>query len=79
MRREAHVRFGERDGRDRPARARYGAPVPTLRAPSPSQEDRLMTRRIREAGDILGISVVDHLIVGANGQFVSLRDRGELG
>ncbi|TGU71186.1 DNA repair protein RadC [Geomonas terrae] len=32
--------------------------------PSPSTEDREVTRRLREAGDLLGIRVLDHIIVG---------------
>jgi len=30
---------------------------------TPSREDREITRRLREAGDILGIKVLDHVIV----------------
>jgi DNA repair protein RadC len=32
--------------------------------PQPSQEDRVLTQRLAEAGKLLGISVLDHLIVG---------------
>jgi DNA repair protein RadC len=32
--------------------------------PQPSQEDRVLTQRLVEAGKLLGISVLDHLIVG---------------
>jgi hypothetical protein len=32
--------------------------------PSPSSEDIAITRRLKEAGDLLGIKVVDHVIVG---------------
>jgi DNA repair protein RadC len=32
--------------------------------PHPSQEDRVLTQRLVEAGKLLGISVLDHLIVG---------------
>ena len=35
-----------------------------------SEQDREVTRRIRQAGDILGIRLDDHIIVG-NGDFVS--------
>jgi DNA repair protein RadC len=31
---------------------------------TPSQEDRLLTKRLREAGDLLGITLLDHLILG---------------
>lgn len=33
--------------------------------PSPSTEDRLVTERLREAGMLLGIHLLDHLVVGA--------------
>ena len=42
--------------------------------PTPSPEDVAFTRRLREAGTLLGIDVVDHLVVGA-GEVVSLRER----
>lgn len=41
----------------------------------PSPEDILITRRIIEAGTMLDINVVDHLIVG-RGQWLSLREKG---
>jgi len=45
--------------------------------PTPSTEDRALTRRLRQAGELLGIQFVDHVIVG-RGQFVSLRELGVL-
>jgi DNA repair protein RadC len=44
--------------------------------PSPSVEDLAFTRRMAEAGDLLGVRLVDHLILGAGGAWVSLRERG---
>jgi DNA repair protein RadC len=41
--------------------------------PTPSGEDRMLTERLVEAGKILGIKVLDHVIV-ARGGFVSLLD-----
>ena len=41
----------------------------------PSQEDILLTRRLVQAGDVLGIKVLDHVIVGDSGHF-SFRDSG---
>ena len=32
--------------------------------PSPSPEDRTLTARLREAGELLGITLLDHLILG---------------
>lgn len=43
--------------------------------PSPSSEDIAITRRLKEAGDLLGIKVLDHVIVGTDGM-VSLLERG---
>lgn len=45
--------------------------------PTPSQEDRVLTRRLVAAGDVLGIRVLDHLIVG-DGRYVSFADQGWL-
>ena len=32
--------------------------------PTPSREDRELTRRLKEAGELLGITVLDHVIIG---------------
>jgi DNA repair protein RadC len=45
--------------------------------PSPSQDDILLTTRLREAGEILGIQVIDHVIFGDN-RYVSLKERGQI-
>jgi DNA repair protein RadC len=42
----------------------------------PSQEDILLTRRLSQAGDVLGIKVLDHVIVGEAGAQFSFRDNG---
>ena len=48
---------------------------------SASQEDVALTERLRLSGELLGIPVVDHLIVAADGRFTSLAegriDRGK--
>jgi DNA repair protein RadC len=41
-----------------------GASASTLRAPQPSQEDRVLTKRLVDAGQLLGITVIDHIILG---------------
>lgn len=46
--------------------------------PAPSREDLLFTGRMTRAGEVLGINLVDHLVVGAGDRWVSLRERGEL-
>lgn len=44
--------------------------------PSPSSEDLLFTRRLAEAGELVGVRLVDHVIVGSGGRWVSLHERG---
>ncbi|MCZ6507475.1 MAG: DNA repair protein RadC [Acidobacteria bacterium] len=44
--------------------------------PTPSAEDLSFTRRVAEAGDIVGVRLIDHLIIGGAGRWVSLRKRG---
>jgi DNA repair protein RadC len=53
----------------------YDAPVPTLRDPSPSPEDVVITRSIVQAGELLSIELLDHIVIGHN-RFVSLKERG---
>jgi DNA repair protein RadC len=43
--------------------------------PTPSQEDLDVTRRLWEAGRIIGIEVLDHLIIGDN-KYVSFKAEG---
>ena len=45
--------------------------------PNPSNEDRVITRRLKEAGELIGIPVLDHIIIG-EGQYVSFVERGLL-
>lgn len=45
--------------------------------PTPSQEDRVLTARLVSAGQLLGIQVLDHLVVG-DGSYVSFADQGWL-
>lgn len=42
--------------------------------PTPSSADRALTDRLEAAGDVLGVSVVDHVIIG-QGRHVSLHQR----
>lgn len=46
--------------------------------PEPSAQDVELTRRLREAADLVGIRLLDHVIVAADG-YTSLRERGYLG
>ena len=43
--------------------------------PSPSREDLEVTKRLVEAGILLGINVLDHIIVG-EGKFLSFKEKG---
>lgn len=43
--------------------------------PTPSAEDREITRRLAEVGKIVGIQVLDHIIIGEK-DFVSLKEQG---
>lgn len=44
----------------------------------PSQEDILLTKRLVQAGEVLGIQVLDHIIIG-DGEHFSFRDSGMIG
>ncbi|MEM1413331.1 MAG: DNA repair protein RadC [Myxococcota bacterium] len=46
--------------------------------PTPSLDDLALTERLRRAGEVLGIEVVDHVVIGASRHF-SFRDEGLLG
>jgi DNA repair protein RadC len=45
--------------------------------PEPSDDDLRITIRLRDAGRVVGIEVLDHIIIG-DGRFVSLRERAAL-
>lgn len=42
--------------------------------PTPSREDHAVTKRLTAAGNIVGITVLDHIVVGDNGRAVSCRE-----
>jgi DNA repair protein RadC len=42
---------------------------------TPSQEDQVLTKRLREAGELLGITLLDHLILGDHRHY-SFADQG---
>ena len=46
--------------------------------PRPSPEDRVVTRQLSQAGAVVGIRILDHLIVG-DGRWVSMVEEGGLG
>lgn len=43
--------------------------------PDPSADDRQLTERLKQAGEVLGIPLLDHLVVGRQ-RYVSFADRG---
>ena len=45
--------------------------------PSPSKEDVLVTKRVREGGSLLGIELLDHIIIGDN-RYVSFAEENLL-
>jgi len=45
--------------------------------PTPSTEDITITKRLVEAGNLIGIDVLDHIIIG-DGRYISLKEQGHL-
>ena len=43
--------------------------------PTPSAEDIAITQRLREVGEIMGVRVLDHVVIG-DGRYVSFADEG---
>ena len=43
--------------------------------PKPSEEDLRITRRLVDAGKIIGIEVLDHIIIGKE-KFTSFKEKG---
>ena len=44
--------------------------------PTPSSDDTAVTRRLHEAGELLGIEVLDHVVIGELGRYVSFKEKG---
>ena len=45
--------------------------------PEPSEADLVTTKKLEEVGDLMGIRLLDHLIIGDD-QFISLKEQGFL-
>ena len=45
--------------------------------PTPSREDIEVTKRLKKSGELMGIDLLDHIIIG-NGRYVSLKERGDM-
>jgi DNA repair protein RadC len=71
------VRVGEifRPAVEAPAAAIIVAHNHPSADPSPSPEDVNVTRQIAQAGKLLDIELLDHLIIAAAGKYVSLKER----
>ena len=44
--------------------------------PDPSEADRKITKQLKEAGEILGIKLLDSLIITESGKYYSMQDSG---
>ena len=75
MRRKSHVRFGERGRENLTEQSVNGVPAPTLHDPTPSPDDLAVTRALVQAGKLLDVDVLDHLIIG-QGRSTSMKERG---
>lgn len=45
---------------------------------TPSNEDINITERLKEAGKILGIELIDHIILGSNDRYYSFKEKGDI-
>ncbi|MDP2682453.1 MAG: DNA repair protein RadC [Deltaproteobacteria bacterium] len=45
--------------------------------PAPSREDKEITKRLKEVGELIGVKVLDHIIIG-DGRYISFADEGIL-
>ncbi|QDP39444.1 RadC family protein [Radiobacillus deserti] len=43
---------------------------------TPSREDIEVTKRLKEVGQVTGIELLDHVIIGTSGKFISLKEKG---
>jgi DNA repair protein RadC len=43
--------------------------------PTPSQEDIMLTKRLSEVGNMIGIELLDHIVIG-NNRYISFRKSG---
>jgi DNA repair protein RadC len=46
--------------------------------PQPSSDDVHLTERLKAAGQVLGIELLDHIVIGHNGRYFSFREAGRL-
>jgi DNA repair protein RadC len=46
--------------------------------PSPSEDDIITTKRIEDAGQLIGINLLDHIIIGEGDNYYSFKEKGAL-
>lgn len=46
--------------------------------PTPSRDDIVITERLRSVSEIVGITILDHVIIGSEDKHVSLKEKGLL-
>jgi len=46
--------------------------------PTPSEADAAITKKLSEAGNVMDVKVLDHLVICANNSYYSLADEGRL-
>ena len=46
--------------------------------PNPSADDRQLTRRLIDAGALMGVELLDHIIVGHDDRYFSFKEKGEM-
>ena len=44
--------------------------------PTPSTEDVSITKALLEAGGLMGVELLDHVVIGSGNRFVSLNEKG---
>jgi DNA repair protein RadC len=44
----------------------------------PSEEDITITKRLKECGKLMGIELLDHIIIGSEDRYCSLKEKGIL-
>ncbi len=47
--------------------------------PTPSPKDLSLTKRLYDAGKLLDIPVLDHIIIGTEGRYYSWKENGAVG
>lgn len=46
--------------------------------PQPSGDDRVLTERLVNAGKVMGVEILDHIIVGHDGRYFSFKEGGQI-